>query len=89
MLLWQLLISQLVQQALCNVCFSQMIVYSIMFGWSYSAYIGSSGTSISGGQWVGGILVGVVSGVLVVLTVWVIVTIVRKKKTDIKNIEER
>ena len=66
-----------------------MIVYSIMFVWSYSVYTGSSDTPTSGGQWVGGILVGVVSGILVMVMVWVIVTIVRMKKTNAKNIENR
>ena len=66
-----------------------MIVYSIMFGWSYSVYTGSSSTSTSGGQWVGGIIVGIVIGVLVMVMVWVIVTIVRRKKTDAKNNEDR
>ena len=41
---------------------------------------GSSDTINSGGQWVGGILVGVVSGVLVMAMVWIIVTIVRKER---------
>ena len=54
-----------------------------MFGWSYSVYTGSSSTSTSGGQWVGGILVGVVSGVLVIMT------IVKSKKTNAKNNEDR
>ena len=41
---------------------------------------GSSDTITSGGQWVGGIMVGVVSGVLVMAIVWIIVTIVRKER---------
>ena len=36
-----------------------------------------------GASWVGGILVGVVSAVLVMIIVWVIVTVVSKKKSMI------
>ena len=60
-----------------------------MFGWSYSVYTGGSSTCTSVGHWIGGILVGVVSGVLVMVMVWVIMTIVRRKKTDAKNNEDR
>ena len=41
---------------------------------------GSSDTITSGSSWVGGIMVGVVSGVLVMVMAWVIVTIVRKER---------
>ena len=46
----------------------------------------SSSTSTSvGASWVGGIFVGVVSGVLVTIIVWMIVTVVRKKKSIIDS----
>ena len=45
--------------------------------------IASGNTSTSGAPWAGGILVGVVSGVLVMIIVWMIVTVVSKKKSII------
>ena len=47
-------------------------------------------TSTSGASWTGGILVGVVSGVHMMIIVWVIVTLISKKKSIIdrkRNIE--
>ena len=41
---------------------------------------GSSDTNTKSIPWIGGILVGVVSGVLVMVMVWVIVAIVRKER---------
>ena len=51
----------------------------------------SSSTSTSvGGSWVGGIFVGVVSGILVMIIVWVILTVVSKKAIiDRKSNKER
>ena len=50
----------------------------------------SSDTFTSGGPWAaGGVLVGVVSGIFVMVMIWVIVTVFRKKKTGTKSNENR
>ena len=37
-------------------------------------------TSTSGDPWVGGILIGMISGILVMMMVWVIVTLIGKRR---------
>ena len=45
----------------------------------------NSNTSTSSVSWVGGTLMGIVSGVLVMIIVWVIMTVVSKKKSIIER----
>ena len=46
-------------------------------------------TSTSGGPWIGGILIGMISGILVMVVVWVMVTVIWKKRTKKVNNSQR
>ena len=46
-------------------------------------------TSNSGGPWIGGILIGMISGILVMVMVWVIMTLIGKRRRKKVNNSQR
>ena len=46
-------------------------------------------TSTCGGPWIGGILIGMISGILVMVMVWVIMTLIGKRRRKKVNNSQR